>query len=87
MRGLSNPGMKEMKAWCRALDAEIIRVARELKKKKIKQIFKKIWVEMGGDSASDRVAKRVKYIQQITEAYQADETAWSEEMRQLGLIK
>lgn len=87
MVGLTAQGLEEMESWCRGMDAEIIRVARELKKKEVEQIFKKLWVEMGGSSArpTDRVVKRVEYIRQLTESFRADPKGWLEEMKRVGL--
>lgn len=87
MKGLTTAGVEEMEAWCRGLDAEIVRVAKDLKKQKVEQIFKKMWIEMGGDAArpTDRVAKRVGYIKQLTEAFRADQKSWNEEMKRVGL--
>jgi hypothetical protein len=88
MHGLTSPGVDDMEKWCKGMDAEIVRVAKELKKKfNVEQIFKKLWIEMGGSSAKDhdRVVKRIDYIRKMTEAFRQDQGKWTEEMKRVGL--
>lgn len=88
MYSLTSPGIDVMEKWCNGIDAEIIRVAKDLKKRlDVKEIFKKIWTEMGGSTAQphDRVVKRVDYIRRMTEAFRSNEKFWYPEMKRIGL--
>lgn len=87
--GLTAPGIDAMEKWCKGVDAEIVRIAKELLKKDVKEIFRKIWVEMGGSMTKDhdRVAKRIDYFRKIGEAFRADQEKWSPELRRVGLKK
>lgn len=89
MLGLTSPGIEEMKAWCFGMDAEIVRVAKELKARNQDQIFRKIFDEMGGSILrdSDRVARRIRHLVTLTELFKQDESLWRSEMRHLGLLR
>lgn len=84
--GLEHPGLKDMQSYCKSMDKKIVEEALELKKAKIPRGFHKMWVEMGGDMATDMLGKRIVFYKQVSEHYSQDKVKWGQEMRRLGLM-
>jgi len=89
MQGLTAPGINEMENFCRSVDAIICKIAWDLKERaKLTNIFKKIWVEMGGEYTrkDDIVAKRIDYISKLGTEYRKDKAKRYPEMKSVGLV-
>jgi len=89
MSGLTSPGIDDMEKFCRGVDDITCRAARDLKKNlNMDNIFRKIWIEMGGESArkDDIVARRIDYISKLGVLYRKDRMKWASEMKSVGLV-
>jgi hypothetical protein len=86
--GLTVPGLDEMKKYCQKMDEEIVETAKELKTKKVKQAFIKIWTELGGNSAppTDRLIKRINYYVTVAGLFMENKDKWRKEMQRLRLL-
>lgn len=86
---MHSDGIKDMEQYCVKMDQIIAETGHELREKKIKAPFSKIWQEMGGTAipSTDRLAKRILYFKEIAARYAADKDRWRPEMKRLYLIK
>lgn len=85
---MSSPGLNDMNEYCVKMDKIIAETAKELGAKGVKNIFEKIWKQMGGVAIpdTDRLAKRIVYFKDITSRYRVDKDRWRVEMKRLYLI-
>lgn len=90
LTGLTAPGIDSMETFCRGVDTLSCKIAWDLKKRfnNINNIFKKIWLEMGGEYTrkDDIVARRMNYISELSTAFRHDRVKWQPEMKSVGLV-
>jgi hypothetical protein len=81
-------GLTSIRTYCQKVDQVIRDEGFRLRDLGIKNIFSKMYREMGGDmiSESDRVGKRVKFFGEIASLYNTDKNRWKPMLVKLGLL-
>lgn len=77
-------GKQQMIDYCRKMDEIIVETAKELNRKKVASVFKKIWQEFGG--ADDRLVRRVAWYRDLVALYAQDKQKWLPDMKRVGLM-
>jgi hypothetical protein len=74
--------------YCNSMDAKIVEACDKLRAAGVRDIFDKMWTEVGGDLVrdTDRLGNRIGYFRGVVNSWRDNKPEWNDEMLRLGLL-